>query len=208
MQDTVGHLFQEAVDEHESRSTVRRGNAQVIGLEHVKTLYPSESTARSALRELSPKLKKGKQYDSLVNSLQKRINAALQTESSAQAALINNNGIGCPETIEFYKHHFNYVDRIDLMLSYLKSPVSIHPSLVWLNYILRLAVVQIYSTICHNQWDFQGFDFEEFSGMNATERSAFYINKHLCVRRSGKTPCVKADSSRGLIDRLILTDGQ
>ena len=66
---------------------------------------------------------------------------------------------GKPATIKFHSKTFNYVDRLDIMLSFLKYPHSTTSEfMVILVYIQRMFIVQAHSCCEDSRWDYEGFD--------------------------------------------------
>lgn len=74
-----------------------------------------------------------------------------------------------PESIKFHGQYFNAVDRLDLMLSFLRSgDKTKHVGIAILRYIAEVAVVQSHSLCSEIEWaNFDGVDLKEwFSAEN------------------------------------------
>ena len=136
---------------------------QAISFEDIAHRYRTKEQVLAAIREIEPTFHKEAALVKLQNSLCKRLNEALADKDAALKALTSDSAEGSPEPIEFYKDHFNYVDRVDLLISFLKHGIRTDSvSFVWLMYLVRLAVVQIYSTTAPGSWVLEPIDYRKY----------------------------------------------
>lgn len=83
------------------------------------------------------------------------------------------NGTGKPPPQQFHAMTFNYIDRVDLLLSFIecKHLRYSEPYPYLLVYLLRLVLVQCHSTLCENLWSYTQFhrDKDERARIYAVE---------------------------------------
>lgn len=157
--------------------------------------YPTEARARAALMCLEPAHSVNGSIDDLHRSISKRIDEALTDGSVALRLLTNGNHKESPPPITFYKEHFNYVDRVDLLMSFLNPGYRTDSaSLLWLQHLVRLSVVQLYTTEAEGNWSFEGIDINQYH-TNAKYRVGLESEQ----RKSVANKCKSLKTALGLV---------
>jgi len=131
--------------------------------EELLSKYPTCLELKSAIVACYCKAKLGGDKAALVHRLRGLMAKSLLDPGFALRVLTSVEATGKSEIMEFHSKTFNYVDRLDLMLSFLQFPTRFRsPCLVVLIYLQRLAEVQCHSYVENEKWDWQGFDLKRY----------------------------------------------
>lgn len=149
--------------------------------------YPTTEHLAFVLARVNPRAKLTGNWEQLCERYQDEMVRARNISKPAYDMLLALDDAGAPPPIEFYRNRFNAIDRIDLMVSFIRAHFrNSSRSIAVLVYALQIAVVQVHSAIYDIQWD------------DADLR----VLKQTCDRAKEIDNCPVSDSIRGMLHSL------
>jgi len=142
-------------------------------LDKLQEMYPTLNDIDKALLAIFSGAKLSGTWEQKAVRYRKIRYKQLKDPSFALECLISKDAAGKPETMKFHGKTFNFVDRIDLMMSFLHPPRTESPYALIIFYLLRLSIVQSHSLLQDSIWDYNGYDVEKYQSDTEYRQSLY-----------------------------------
>lgn len=146
--------------------------------EEMAERYPRVKDMQRALLGVFGGAKLSGTYAKLTKRFRKMLYKKLKDPSFALKCLTYREAKGKPDTMKFHSETFNYVDRLDMMISFLNFPHSFtNEHMLILIYIQSMFIVQAHSCCEDSKWDYEGFDVPRYKSDEEYRKKLYRTQK-------------------------------